>query len=128
MLEHPRHEELLAGATARFQDLFASSEQAMYLYLDDQHRSCNHRFAEWLGYRTVAEWGAVPGPFPMAFVHPLSHSLLIDTFRAALATGVASQIPVTWKRKDGRPLKTNVILVPIDHEGHRFALHFISKV
>jgi hypothetical protein len=35
---------------------------------------------------------------------------------------------MTWKRKSGENIKTKVILVPVAHKGHIFALHFVSQL
>lgn len=117
----------LARATALCQTLFNESGQAMYLYLDDHNKACNGRFAKLLGYSSPETWAAVHTSFPQAFVAPESQESLVDTYQAAINDGVAARIPVTWKRKDGKTVDTNVILVPIDVEGHRVALHFIDE-
>lgn len=118
----------LARATDLCQTLFNESGQSMYLFLDDHNKACNGRFAKLLGYATPEAWAAVHTSFPQAFVAPTSQERLIDTYQAALNEGVAAKIPVTWKRKDGKTVDTNVILVPIDIEGQRVALHFIDAV
>jgi hypothetical protein len=106
--------------------LFQESGQSMYLYLDDRNKACNGRFAKLLGYPTPEAWAAVQTSFPQAFVAPASQENLVDTYQAAINNGTAGSIPVTWKRKDGKTVDTNVILVPIDVQGQRFALHFID--
>ena len=40
--------------------------------------------------------------------------------------GTARQVPVTWRRKGGKPAKTQVILVAVERAGHRMALHFVT--
>lgn len=117
----------LARATDLCRALFDESGQAMYLYLDDHNKACNARFANLLGYPTPEAWAAVHTSFPQAFVAPASQETLVDVYQAAINDGVASSIPVTWKRKDGKAVDTHVILAPIDVEGKRFALHFIDK-
>ena len=52
---------------------------------------------------------------------------LVDAYQNAMANGVASQVAVTWKRKDGKTVATQVILVPFDVDGERLALHFVRK-
>lgn len=37
-----------------------------------------------------------------------------------------SSINVTWRRKTGGTVDSSVILVPVSHSGHLFALHFVS--
>lgn len=116
----------LARATDLCKTLFNESSQSMYLYLDDHSKACNGRFAQLLGYGTPEAWAAVHTSFPQAFVAPASQERLVDAYQAAVNNGTAGKVPVTWKRKDGKTVDTNVILVPIDVEGQRFALHFID--
>jgi PAS domain-containing protein len=116
----------LAAATAQLGALFEESGQAMYLYLDDHDKACNQRFATLLGYASPAAWAAVHTSFPTTFVAPKSQGLLVETYQAAVNDGVAAQIPVTWRRKDGKTVDSSVILAPVDVDGRRFALHFIT--
>lgn len=117
----------LRKATQQFSRLFDESDQAMYLFLDDHNKSCNALFAQWLGYTTPEAWAAVQTSFPTAFVAPASQQLLIETYQEAVNKGVGASIPVAWKRKDGKTVATQVILVPVDVDGERLALHFINK-
>jgi PAS domain-containing protein len=117
----------LAAATKMCQNLYNQSQQAMYLYQDDHNKSCNARFAKLLGYANPEAWAAVHESFPQAFVQPESQDKLIDAYQNAIQNGVGGTIPVTWKRRDGKPVETEVTMVPIDVEGRRLALHFISE-
>ncbi|HJQ93442.1 MAG TPA: PAS domain-containing protein [Candidatus Thermoplasmatota archaeon] len=113
-------------ATAQLRDLLEGSGQAIYLYQDDHHKACNQRFAELLGYTSPDSWATVHTSFPSTFVAPKSQEVLVEAYQAAVNDGVATTVPITWKRKDGKTVDTDVILVPIDVEGRRLALHFIT--
>lgn len=102
------------------------SPQAMYIFLDDRNKWCSPRFAAMLGYASPQEWAAVQESFTGAFVEPKSQATIVSTYQEAMERGVAAQVQVTWKRKDGKAVKTRVILVPIERQGHRMALHFIT--
>jgi hypothetical protein len=39
---------------------------------------------------------------------------------------VGGTVSVTWKTREGTPVPTNVILVPIAYEGELLALHFVT--
>ena len=116
----------LAKATQQLRTLFEESGQAIYLFQDDHNKSCNKRFAQLLGYATPEAWAAVHTSFPSAFVAPASQETLVETYQAAMNDGVAASVPVTWKRKDGKTVESDVILVPLDVDGTRLALHFIT--
>jgi hypothetical protein len=122
------HAPVLAAAVRQMQNLFATSQQAMYVYLDDANKACNARFADLLGYSDPAAWAAVKQPFPSAFVAPESQEDLVGTFQDAMEHGAGGVTPVMWKRKDGKTVESDVILVPFEVEGHRLALHFVEPV
>jgi hypothetical protein len=117
---------VLAKATEQVAELYKTSGQAMYLFLDDHDKTCNARFAKLLGYPTPEAWAGVHTSFPGTFVAPASQELLVDTYQAAMNEGVAATVPITWKRKDGKTVETTVTLVPFDVDGTRLALHFID--
>ena len=122
------HANVISGVTKQFQTLFESSRQCMYIFLDDRNKSCNARFAKLLGYDTPESWANVTTSFPQAFVDPDSQDILIDTYQNAMNRAVGASIPVTWRRRDGSTVDTECILVPVDFEGHRVAVHFIEQV
>lgn len=117
----------IAQATEQWGDLFTTSAQAMYVYEDDHSKACNARFAKLLGYATPEAWASIHTSFPSAFVAPKSQAALVEAFQAAMDEGRASNVPITWKRKDGKTVDTDVILVPVDVDGTRLALHFITS-
>jgi len=43
------HEDLVTGLLEQMKIVFESSEQPMYLYLDDVHKACNQKLAALLG-------------------------------------------------------------------------------
>jgi carbohydrate-binding DOMON domain-containing protein len=119
------HEEIVNGLYEQMKKIFESSEQAMYLYLDDTHKACNSKFAALLGYKSPKEWAEVKGALE-PFVAEKSQETLSSTYWNAMNKMIASKIPVTWKKKNGGTVDTNVILVPMAYAGHLFAVHFVS--
>lgn len=120
------HGDLLGELTAQLQPLLESSEQAIYIYMDDENKVCNEKFATLLGYDSPEEWAQVVDPFPMVFVDESSQDALIEAFQKGMQSMVASTFKVRWKKKSGGTADTTVILVPISYEGHLFALHFVA--
>ncbi len=120
------HQDLLAELAAQFQPLLESSHQAIYMYLDDDNKVCNEKFASLLGYDSAEEWAQIEGSFPALFVDASSHSPLIDAFQAAMQNMTASTIKVRWKKKSNGTVDTTVILVPVSYKGHLVALHFVA--
>lgn len=120
------HGDLLAELAEQLQPVLESSEQGMYIYMDDDAKVCNEKFATLLGYDSAEEWAQMEGSFPTLFVDENSHDALIDAFQDAMNTMAASTVKIGWKKKSGGIADTTVILVPISYKGHLFALHFIA--
>lgn len=126
MDEHSHHDELIQSLTKEYQDLLANSEQGIYIYLDDLHKVCNAKFATLLGYDSEDEWAKIKQPFPEVFVDDRSQETLISSFIDAIEKNIGSTNKIDWKTKDGNTISSTVILVPISHNGHLFALHFVT--
>jgi PAS domain-containing protein len=126
-MEHEQlhHEELIAGISKQMRSILESSQQAVYIYLDNIHKVCNAKFATLLGYRSPGEWAKVEDAFE-EFVDQSSQETLVAAYNKAMEKLIPSSIKVTWKKKSGGTVATSVMLVPIAFEDHLFALHFIS--
>ncbi|MBI3741072.1 MAG: PAS domain-containing protein [Chloroflexi bacterium] len=120
---HP-HEEILNAIRDEYRDILNGSSQGIYIYLDDPHKLCNEKFAAMLGYKSAAEWAA--SPQPLDDVAETSMDALVSAFQNAMNNKAASLVSVTWKKKLGGTLKTNVIVVPIHFHGEMLALHFVE--
>ncbi len=128
MAHNHDHAPILQAALRQYQGLFESSQQAMYIYVDDANKACNQNFADLLGYPSPAAWAAIKTPFPSTFVTGESREDVVGAFQDAMENGNGAVLPVVWKRKDGKPAESDVILVPVEIEGHRIAVHYIEPV
>lgn len=127
MGDDDHHDELIGHLKEEYQPILDQSSQAVYLYMDDDHKICNQKFATLLGYTTPEEWAQVIDPFTK-FVAPDSQETLVTTYGKAIEQFEGSVIKVTWKSQAGQEIPTQVILVPISCEGHLFALHFVEEI
>lgn len=123
---HEHHEELVTGFYEQLQQIFTESEQGIYAYLDDEHKVCNTKFAQMLGYSTAQEWAGVKENFPDTFVDDESQEALINAYRMAVDNFAATKLEVIWKKRDGKRVSSQVILVPVAFEDHIFGLHFVT--
>jgi len=114
----------MAGFLDQLRLVFESSEQPMYLYLDDTHKACNQKLASLLGYGTPQEWARVEEFSDL--VAKESAKDLVSAYQDAMDRKIGSTIEVTWRTKSGGTVDTTVILVPVAYKEHLFALHFIS--
>jgi PAS domain S-box-containing protein len=118
------HVTILSGLMRELKPVFDHSSQGVYLYLDDAHLEMNKKFLQMLGYSNMSQ---IRGNFLDVLVEAKSQKTLATAYRKAVETMRGSTIRVTWKKKNGRPLGTKVILVPITYSGHAFALHFVEE-
>ncbi len=107
-----------------FGPLFKKSSQAIYLYLDDEHKICNEKFAKLLGYKSPREW--VKNLYPVDDLARKDQKKGIKAFMEASNKLKASTVSGTWIRKGGKKINTNVTMVPFPYSGEVFVLHFIS--
>jgi carbohydrate-binding DOMON domain-containing protein len=119
------HEKLVKGFHDQLKQIFDSSEQAIYLYLDDSHKVCNKKFAEMQGFSSPAEWAKVENPLEVG-VDRTSQDAVVSAYRNAMERLVGSKIDVKLEKKAGGTFDASIIMVPVAYQGHIFALHFIS--
>ena len=124
MTHDAQHEQLIKELTEQFVPLFEQSTQGIYLYLDDEHKVCNKKFADMLGYKSADEWAA--NEYPVEDVDEEDRDKAIHAFVHASEHGLASALSGTWIAKDGTKIKTDVIMVPIPYKDELFVLHFIT--
>ncbi len=123
--EQKHHEELISGFYNQLKEIFNSSEQAIYLYLDDNHKVCNKKFAHMQGFDSPEEWAKVANPLEVG-VAKSSQDAMVSVYKDAMEKFVASKIDVKLKKKAGGTFDASVIMVPVAYQGHLFALHFIT--
>lgn len=125
--EQKHHEELIRGFYNQLKEIFITSQQAIYLYLDDTHKVCNKNFSQMLGFSSPEEWAKVADPLEAGIAKD-SQDAIVSAYTDAMEKLVASKINVTLKKKTGDTFDASVIMVPVAYQGHLFALHFISPI
>ena len=125
MPQNEHHEHLVKELADQLEPVFSKSPQAIYLYLDDIHKTCNQKFADMLGYNSIEEW--VSNETAVGDISEEDQQKVIQAYGKASEHFKASTIPATIVRKDGTKIKTKVIMVPITYKDEVFVLHFISE-
>lgn len=120
------HEELVKGLYDQMKPVLDKSEQPIFIYLDDNHKACNGRFAALLGYKSPEDWAAIGG-FLDVFVVEKSRETLSTAYWNAMNKMAASTIQLTLMKKGGGTIETTMVLVPIFFEGHLFSVHFVTS-
>jgi hypothetical protein len=126
-MKNEHHEELVAGVAKQMKPVLENSGQAIYIYLDDEHKVCNKRFADLLGYKSPKEWADAEAP--LSDVVEEDQTSVIEAYMGASEKLMAGSIDVKMKNiKTSRILKTRMIIAPIGYNGHVFTAHFIYKI
>ncbi len=126
MVDSAHHEELVNGLYNQMKRILDSSEQPIFIYLDDNHKICNQRFASFLGYKSPQDWAKIQG-FLEVYVDEHSRNTLMTAYWNAANKMVASTINLTWQKKDNTKVDSTMILVPMAYEGHILSVHFITS-
>lgn len=117
---------MVAEMAEMFESVLHKSPQAIYLYLDDEHKVCNAKFAKLLGYKNPQEW--TDNMYPVDDVAKEDQDKGIKAYMDASQKLQASSFDARWVRKDGKKIKTNVVMVPIPYKDEVFVLHFITPI
>jgi hypothetical protein len=121
------HEEAVKGLYDQMKPVFDSSEQPIFLYLDDNHKACNSKFAKMLGFKSPQEWAEIQGVLEVS-VAEKSRETLMTAYWDAMKKKVASTTQITWMKKGGGTFDSTVVLVPMFFDGHLFSVHFVTQV
>ncbi len=121
------HEELVKGMAAQFKRIMDKSPQAIYLYMDDNHKTCNKNFATLLGYKSVKAWEKIDAP--LADVVEAHQQKVIDAYMLSSESLQATSMKLTMKNvATGELVKASMVMVPVVYDGHVMTMHFIEKV
>jgi PAS domain S-box-containing protein len=120
------HEELVQGLYDQLKPILEKSEQPIFIYLDDNHKACNSKFAEMLGYKSSQDWADHQG-FLEIFVEEKSRETLMNAYWNAMNKMAASTISLTWITRNGSKIDSTMILVPMYSQGHMFSVHFVTN-
>ena len=123
-MAHDKHAHLVHELAAELGPLFTKSKQAVYLYLDDEHKTCNSAFVKLLGYKNVKEW--VENPYPIEDVDAKDQKKGIKAYMNASGKLVASSLTGTMVKKNGKKFKAEIIMAPLPYKKEVFVLHFIT--
>lgn len=126
MADNPHHEHLIKELSAQLEPVLSNSPQAVYVYLDDEHKFCNQKFAQLLGYSSPEQWAG--NQYPVDDIDEADQQKGIKAYMDASGKYIASAIPATWVTKAGKKIHTSVIMAPFTYQNEVFVLHFISPV
>ncbi len=127
MDEQQHHEELVKGITEQMKPVLEKSQQAIFIYLDDNHKICNKKYADLIGYKSPKEWADAEAP--LSDVVEEDQQSVINAYMNASEKMVASTTEVRMKDVNtGKVIKTRMIIAPVGHAGHVFTANFFTKI
>ena len=85
------------------------SEQPIFIYLDDNHKVCNNKFAALLGYSSPKEWAALEGLLE-PYVEEKSRETLMTAYWDAMKKMRASTIQITLIKQGEGSVNSIVVL------------------
>src|SRR3989338_318874 len=124
MAHDEHHEHLIKEVEELFEPILSNSPQAIYIYLDDAHKICNQKFADLLGYKSIAEW--VANETPVDDVVESDQNKVIEAYGNASEKYEASTLSVAIKTKGGSQVDVDIIMTPFTYKNEVFVVHFIS--
>ena len=125
MAHNIHHEHLIKEIEELLKPILSNSPQAIYIYLDDTHKTCNKKFADMLGYKSPKEW--ISNQYPLSDVDKKDQKKVIAAYMDASRKFKAAVLTAALLRKDGKKVKTELIMVPFTYQNEVCVLHFISK-
>ncbi len=125
MAHDEHHKHLIKEIAEQFEPVLSKSPQAIYIYLDDEHKICNQKFADLLGYKSIQEW--VDNEYPVEDVDEADQDKGIKAYMDASTKFKAATFSGSFIKKDGKKIKAEVMMVPVTYKNEVFVLHFISE-
>ncbi len=126
MAAHQHHEDIVAGLAAQLKMVLDKSPQAVYIYMDDEHKACNKKMAELVGMASAKEW--MEAEAPLADVVEADQPAVVEAYVNASEKMMAGHVAVRVKNaRTGKTVKTDMVVVPLVFDGHVMTVHFLSK-
>jgi PAS domain-containing protein len=104
------------------------AEQPILIYLDDKHKVCNQQFADMLGFESPHGCSGTSGFLESLVDDEASRNAFMEAYWLAINNMNAVGLEVTWRKKDGSKLKTSIIMVPMEYEGHILLVQFVIEI
>ncbi len=125
MSHDEHHIHLMEEVAEIFEPIFSKSSQAIYIYLDDTHKTCNQKFADLLDYSSIDEW--IANEAPVEDIIEADQDKVIEAYGAASEKYEASCVSVSAKTKGGSEIEIDVTMVPFTYKNEVFVIHYITQ-
>jgi len=123
-MAHDQHAHLVHEVGTMLEPILSKSPQGVYIYLDDAHKTCNKKYAQMMGYKSVKEW--VDNEYPLDDVDEKDQQKGIKAYMNAAEKLQASSTTATLVKQNKRKFKAEIIMVPFTYKKEVFVLHFVT--
>ena len=121
------HDDVIPQLAEHLALIFASSPDGVYVWLDEQHWTCNERFAQLFGYG-VDEFENTPYLL-QRIVHEDDQELFSWSYwNRVQALAFPTTLRFRGKRNDGSSFNAETEMIPLTYGGHTIAYHFVRNV
>jgi PAS domain S-box-containing protein len=121
------HDQAIPQLAEHLRGVFETSPDGVYIWLDEEHWTCNERLARMLG-STVEELRDSPG-FLQRFVAEDDQGMFSWNYWNRVQE---LAFPVTFRfravRADGTAFLAEADMIPLSFGGHTIAYHFVREV
>ena len=121
------HDDVIPQLAEHLRPIFEQSPDGVYVWLDEEHWTCNERLASMFGY-TVEELTNTPY---------MLQRLVSEEDQGNMSWNYWNRVqerafPVTYRfrgvRKDGTMFQAETDMIPFTYGGHTVAYHFMRSV
>lgn len=124
--EKERHHYVVEQMADFYRPFLDVSSDGFFIYLDDEHKTCNQNLADLFGY-SIEEWSGTY-PFLETFVAPQHRDLVEKTYATVQDKGMSAKFEVTLLRKDGTPFTVEMAMVPVIAGDDFFTLNLARMI
>jgi PAS domain-containing protein len=117
--------QIISGLYKQMRRILDSSGQPVFIYLADDQKVCNQRFADFLGYDSPHDWSKTSGFLETFVDDEASKNAFMTAYWSAVNNMDASSVEITWRKKDGTKIRSTMVILPMTYEGNILSVHFI---
>jgi PAS domain S-box-containing protein len=120
------HERWIAEIEREWQPLFDSCPDAVYVYIDDEHKTCNQRTAEIFGM-TVDYFKSMESYLDECVAEESIDLVMHNYFEHFVEEVRPIAFDYTARRQDGSEFAATAFNIPIVHDGETMLLCFVRE-
>jgi len=126
-MEPLAHDEVIPRLAEHLRGVFEASPDGVYVWLDEEHWTCNENLASMFGF-TVEEPENAP-QFLQRLVHEDDQGMFSwNYWNRVRPLAFPATLRFRGVRKDGSTFQAEKEMIPLSFGGHTIAYHFVRAV